>query len=185
MEARPPPLESCRGCFRIGARSGEPNFVLTLSRERLRPAPVLTTGSLTSRLVLDEGRLQWSVCACAGTRRESGRVGVSDLGFPCLSVGLWVSGVCKDCTVVRMRGWLGVWWDYFGTEDVQKDGKLGLGIGQIIERPEGTLRCLAFWTKKVLEERQRGGTSKVRSSGLLGLVGGPLLIGRKAGALKP
>lgn len=46
------------------------------------------------------------MCACAGSRRESGRVGVSDLGFLCLRIGLRVSGGCKECTVVRMRGWL-------------------------------------------------------------------------------
>jgi hypothetical protein len=46
-----------------------------------------------------------------------------------------------SCAHARMVGF--VWWDC-GTEDVQKDGKQGLGKGQIIERPEGTLRCLAF-----------------------------------------
>lgn len=42
-----------------------------------------------------------------------------------------------------------MWWDLLGTEDVQKNGRQGSGIviGEIIERPQGTLKCLAFWTK--------------------------------------
>jgi len=45
---------------------------------------------------------------------------------------------------------LAVWWDLLGTEDVQKNGRQGSGIviGEIIERPQGTLKCLAFWTKE-------------------------------------